>query len=119
MYKYNGRSGGPYVTGWIITLFPYLGSGVKERNPFLKKWNKKMTDGGVTTPSFPRGIVYTPFKWMYLGDEIPMHFYAGFMSVTQDPHTLALRPEIGWAVVDDQQEKNPKKDVNPFARLYR
>ena len=34
-----------------------------------------------------------------------MHFYAGFMSVSQDPHSLALRPEIGWAIVNDQQEK--------------
>ena len=140
IYKRNNRSGGPYVTGWIITLFPYLTRGknpyLKEwnkemmfggvttssfpcrivftlfkwmflalfsyltrgKNPYLKEWNKEMVFGGVTTSSFPRGIVYTPFKWMYLGSEIPMHFYAGFMSVTQDPQTLTIRPEIGWAI---------------------
>ena len=116
MYKRSGGSGGPFITGWIITLFPYLGSEERrEQNPYLKSWNEEMMFHGVTTSSFPHGTVYTPFKWVYFGDEIPMHFYAGFMSVTQDPHTLALRPEVGWAVANDQQEK---KDVNPFATFH-
>ena len=116
MYKRNGGSGGPYITGWIVTLFPYLRRGTT-RNGYLENWNEERAFGGVTTSSFPRGVVYTPFKWLYLGNEFPMHFYAGFMSVTQDPHTLALRPEIGWAVANDQQEKNPTQN-NPFARIF-
>jgi hypothetical protein len=28
----------------------------------------------------------------------PMEFIAGFVGVAQDPETLCLRPEIGWAV---------------------
>lgn len=115
MYKRNGGSGGPYITGWIITLFPYLSMG-KTRNPYLENWNKEMMFGGVTTTSFPRGVVYTPFKWLYLEREFPMHFYAGFMSVTQDQHTLALRPEIGWAVTNDQQEKSSNRN-KPFANF--
>jgi hypothetical protein len=116
MYKRNNSSGGPYITGWIITLFPYLSMG-KTRNPYLENWNKEMMFGGVTTTSFPRGVVYTPFKWLYLGNEFPMHFYAGFMSVTQDQHSLALRPQIGWAVANDQQEKNSIRN-KPFARFW-
>ena len=115
IYKRNNNSGGPYVTGWIITLFPYLTSG---KNPYLKEWNKEMMFGGVTTSSFPCGIVYTPFKWMYHGSRIPMHFYAGFMSVTQDPQTLTIRPEIGWAIASDEQEKNPVVERSPFARFH-
>ena len=114
MYKRNGASGGPYITGWIITLFPYLSQG-RRRNPYLEKWNEEMIFGGVKTSSFPRGVVYTPFKWVYLGEDIPMHFYAGFTSVSQDPHTLALRPEIGWAVANDAQNSSKK---NLFARFY-
>ena len=104
MYKRNDDSGGPYITGWIVTLFPYAGRG-KRRNGYLENWNKEYVFGGVKTTYFPRGVVYTPFKWIYQGNEVPMHFYAGFMCVTQDPHTLALRPEIGWAVANDKQEK--------------
>ena len=106
MYKRKNTSGGPYITGWIVTLFPYTGRKNK-RNPYLESWNTEWVFGGVKTSSFPRGVVYTPFNWLYQGNETPMHFYAGFMCVTQDPHTLAIRPEIGWAVANDQQEKNP------------
>ena len=117
MYKRNDNSGGPYVTGWIVTLFPYLGKR-KSRNPYLENWNEEMIFGGVKTSSFPRGVVYTPFKWLYLKKTIPMHFYAGFMCVTQDPHTLALRPEIGWAVANDKQEKSHPNKEGLFARLF-
>ena len=109
MYKRNNISGGPYITGWIITLFPYLSRG-KIQNPYLKEWNKERVFGGVTTSSFPRGVVYTPLKWVYQEEELLMHFYAGFMSVNQDPHTLALCPEIGWAIANDQQEASVQQE---------
>ena len=115
MYKHNDMSGGPYVTGWIVTFFPYLDQR-KFRNPYLEKWSEAMVFGGVTTSYFPRGVVYTPFKWLYQEKEIPMHFYAGFMCVTQDPHTLAIRPGIGWAVVNDKQEKRIPDKLDLFAR---
>jgi hypothetical protein len=111
MYKQNDNSGGPYITGWILTLFPYFGRG-ERRNAFLDSWEKKsdIVFIGVETTSFPRGVVYCPFTWLYQGNKIPMHFYAGFMCVTQDPHSLAVRPEIGWAVANDKQERNPTWD---------
>ena len=34
-----------------------------------------------------------------------MQFYAGFMAVSQDESSKALRPEIGWAVVDGEEIK--------------
>ena len=46
----------------------------------------------------PQGSVSTPFTWLYFNEEFPMYFYAGFVGVT----TLALRPMIGWAVVDKE-----------------
>ena len=110
MYKRHSESGGPYITGWIIALFPYIGKN-KRRNSYLEEWNEGIVDGRVTTASLPLGVVYTPFKWLYLEEELPMHFYAGFMSVTQDLHTLAIRPEIGWAVANDHQEKNPSGPI--------
>ena len=61
MYKRNNSSGGPYITGWIVTLFPYAGGG-KRRNAYLEDWNKEYVFGGMKTSSFTRGVVYTPFK---------------------------------------------------------
>ena len=34
-----------------------------------------------------------------------MYFYAGFLGVGQDKKSLSLRPVIGWAVVDKEEEE--------------
>jgi len=31
----------------------------------------------------------------------PLRFVAGMFGVTQDPATLALAPELGWAIVHE------------------
>jgi hypothetical protein len=36
--------------------------------------------------------------WNYLGIRFDYEFLAGFVGVTQDARTLAIRPKIGWAV---------------------
>ena len=112
IYKISGGSGGPYITGWIITLFPYLGRSLENMSPngYLKDWSpsKSRPFGGITTASFPRGSVSTPFKWLYFSEEYDMYFYAGFMGVGQDQKSLAIRPVIGWAVVDKEEEEKAK-----------
>ena len=104
LYKISGGSGGPYITGWICTLFPYTGEGKNlSRNPYLSRWKETGYFVGITSDSFPAGFVSTPFKWQYFLHEYSMHFYAGFMTVTQDPQTLAIYPEIVWAVADNKE----------------
>lgn len=98
-------SGGPFITGWILTLFPYLDSSIFRRNPYLTSWNTNKSDiffSGATTTSFPSGTVTTPFIWRFPldGIEYEMDFYAGFLGVGQDQTSLAIRPVIGWAVAD-------------------
>ena len=63
----------------------------------------------MTSGNFPAGLVSIPFKWQYYDEAYPMHFYAGFMTVTQDPQTLAIYPEIGWAVADNKEVENMSK----------
>ena len=114
IYKIDGGSGGPYITGWTLTLFPYIGRNMENmrQNPLLESWKgteqKRCWGYGITTSSFPRGTVSTPFTWLYLGNEFPMYFYAGFLGVSQDKKSLALRPVIGWAVVDKEKEEMAK-----------
>ena len=101
IYKQCGGSGGPYVSGWIITLFPYLTNGDSMFvNRFMGRWESW---GHVSTDLIPSGVTSTPFKWDYYSTVLPMRFHAGFLTVTQDQHTLAVQPEIGWAVSDDKQ----------------
>ncbi len=57
---------------------------------------------GPKADAFPSGLARVPFRWIYGREsrpmEYPMEFLGGFVGVRQDAGTLALRPEIGWAV---------------------
>ena len=118
IYKFSDGSGGPFITGWITTLYPYRGKR-NVRNTFISSWRERKGDDalsrsfyGMTSDSFPPGLCSTPFIWNSLGTECHMIFYSGFMAVSQDPNTLALRPEIGWGVAEqadvDRQIKQTK-----------
>ena len=107
IYKQTYSSGGPYINGWIITLFPYLESFGRTNNvQWEKSWKEscKHGFGGVTSSSIPSGVMETPFKWQYFDKEFDMNFRAGFMMVTQDRVTLEIHPEIGWAVADANEK---------------
>ena len=122
---------GPYITGWILTLFPYVKH--DKRNEYLTLWQEKdpashvessgrgmwssggrdETDSrGLMHYQFPPGISSTPFTWKTgtnpSSSVFPMHFYAGFMTISQNSTTLAIRPEIGWAVADDETFETAK-----------
>lgn len=112
-YKFNDSSGGPSVTGWINVLFPYIQDWETKaytlQNPFVS-WGSKAKNkefgGGAKTSYFPLGLSKVPFKWKYYDLMFDMEFMGGFVGVTQDQQTLALRPEIGWAVLDVTQPNN-------------
>lgn len=104
LFKLHDRSGGPLVTGWINTLFPYLRSDDKRRrNEWVSTWAAGLSKGAAGGPKeseIPVGLSIAPFKWSYLGSIFPMELLGGFVGVAQDADTLALRPAIGWAVRD-------------------
>lgn len=112
-YKVNGGSGGPYVTGWINTLFPYIaraGGGGIEPNRYATEWASSGDWGGGPNPSsFLAGVSKAPFLWKYLGTDIPMNFLGGFIGFQQaDTATaareglppLTIQPTLGWAVTE-------------------
>ena len=134
IYKLDRAYGVELINGWILTLFPYLegrGSQMK-RNEYMSTWQKvsyeaKPTEskgdygfsGGpdstsVTTSSFHPGVVSVPFEWIVLsqGKQYPMQFYAGFMAATQDPDTMAIHPELGWAVADRNEIETSSKKLS-------
>lgn len=87
-FKWESMSGGDRVTGWINVLLPYLdGPGGPTPNR-----------GVPTANQLPSGICRAPFEWEALGERLDMELLGGFAGVSQDPTTLALRPDLAWAV---------------------
>jgi hypothetical protein len=124
-YKSYGMSGGgTHCTGWIHVFFPYYEDGSRRKLP---AWGKGFfvnigdDDGGIKEAdvsktenapflhSFPSGVTSQPFLWKYLGTDIPMFLQAGFLGCTQDPKTLALRPEVFWLVGREPQTELEKQ----------
>ena len=112
IYKWQGPkgSGSPHVSGWALKLFPYLNNPEAKyarllgrespaprllRNPWLSAVPSGHGPGRDAFPSLP---AKAPFLWKYLNTDYAMEFVGGLMGIAQDPNTLCLRPEIGWAV---------------------
>lgn len=112
IYKWQGPkgSGTPHVSGWALKLFPYLDNPEAKygwpsgkptaapplhRNPWLAA---SLSRGGPVRDDFPSLPSKAPFLWKYMETEYPMELVGGLLGITQDPTTLSLRPEIGWAV---------------------
>jgi hypothetical protein len=117
LYKEHRGSGGPYVTGWLVELLPYL-----KHREFLTReagdpgpgevtpWRTDLPnflfrpagDGrrprGLTHQQLPASVSAVPFTWHDRGGRFAYQFLAGVTAVTQDPETRAVRPRIGWAV---------------------
>jgi len=88
IYKYKGGSGGPYITGWITTFFPYLVEG--KVNSFSKET--------ITSFDFPKQISQVDFIWEYVGSEIPMLISGGFVGAEFDKESFTVKPAHFWSV---------------------
>ena len=96
-FKENNGSGGPYIGGHILRLFPYLWRSWKK--DFYQNEFKYGMFGGPGTDSFPSGLSVAPFIWFYYEQVFPMEFVAGFVGIGQDQDTT-IHPAIGWLVRD-------------------
>jgi hypothetical protein len=114
LYKLNDQSGGPVITGWITSFFPYLKDHRSGRathpvekllvgekvahGPSAGQQRQRWFVHGPTMECFPGGLSKAPFRWNYLDLVFDMEFLGGFVGVSQEKATLAVKPEIGWAV---------------------
>lgn len=105
LYKVSGGSGGPFITGWINTFFPYVVSNYPVKGDLVVSRHLSGVAGGSMhsgnkTNHFPMGLTRVPWTWKYNGVVFKMEFLGGFVAVSQDPATKGVRPAMGWAVRD-------------------
>jgi hypothetical protein len=118
IYKQDKKSGGPFTSGWLIRLLPYL----KQRDfklaeeddesgyytPWQTNWRNPLIGGplsktsgrlrGITDSQLPSSASQVPFVWEYLGKPFDYQFLAGVLTIEQNKESRAIRPRIGWAV---------------------
>ena len=86
-----------YISGWLLNFFPYIKG---QKNPLLDKANKRKSK--VEIEDLPQGLSKAIFLLDNNGTYHNMEFIAGFMGIKQNHETMALKPEISWAVIDTQ-----------------
>ena len=109
--KVQGGSGGPYYSGHLTYLFPYLESykGPHRQNNF--------TDD-ITSSCIPNGISSVPFVWKYYEKTFNMKFISGFFSTTISSNG-SLMPDILWAIEDVDKGKTNYDVPEDIAECYR
>ncbi len=130
IYKWHGGEGsgsGPFVTGWVLNLFPYLNPVAYDapepgsafcRNRWINRQPSKVDGPGMDR--IPHLPAKAPFTWDYFDTPYAMEFIGGLMGVKQDTQTLCLRPEIGWAVWDVVAvEKKRQVDAEEAEKIRR
>jgi hypothetical protein len=128
-FRYQSGSGPSELTGWIVTLFPYLVRGSETlRNAWLPAWQERFRIADsrgkawlkwddVQGPSIglvPGSLASAPVRFVDVRDNsvTDLRFVAGMFGVCQDPATGALSPAFGWAVVHDVPVTlPPRKDL--------
>ena len=127
-FRYESDSGPAELTGWITVLFPYLLDGNEGdqdhlmTNPYWAQWQEgwevartravplRWQDQtmGPTLEAIPSGLSSAPVKITDVrsGEPLDLQFVGGMFGVVQDPTSLALAPEFGWAIVREGAPKS-------------
>lgn len=58
---------------------------------------------GPRPSEIPIQLASVPVMWNFFGEEVPLHFHAGFRGVRQDADGT-VKPIIGWYVTEDPKE---------------
>lgn len=100
IYKEGDDSGGPYISGWMTELFPYLKDYKTNDFTLRNSFETKGHFGGLTTSAMPIGMAKVPFKWLYYTEEFKMELAAGFTGFRMVDG--AVTPQVGWFVRDTE-----------------
>lgn len=101
--------GGSLITGWLADLFPYIKDSITAaptvRNPILEIPRAHLiSERGLSPKRVPTGLSRAPFLVKSPGQPgKEMELIAGFIGVKQEANTGQLEPEIGWAVLEQDE----------------
>lgn len=119
IYKQRMEYGGIVINGWLGQLVPYLTIAADTNriipNPLLEENNLARHDSdsecivGVTTRQLSLGISQAPFTCDWRDQTLRMEFLGGFLGVEQNSTSLALRPQLGWAVREVSDKRKPRR----------
>lgn len=105
IYKPQDIYGGELINGWLADLFPYCKDNITEaptlRNRiFTKPRTELAINDGISPNLIPVGLSQVPFVLETRQDKQCLKLVGGFIGVCQDESNRQLYPEIGWAVVE-------------------
>ena len=108
IYSPKEAYGERVMTGWLADLFPYIKDPYiatpTVRNPVLNVRREQLTStSGLSPTSVPTGLSRAPFIVKWASGQQEMELIAGFIGVKQDVKTGQIEPEIGWAVVEEDE----------------
>lgn len=104
----GGSGQHPTVDGWATNFFLYVNDQKRQKEEFRdlktlyetvsqqQKGRRRHRNLGYPKEAVPIGLSKTPFIWEYLGEEIPMFFYGGFVGAKFEDGYVS--PVLGWAV---------------------
>ena len=75
IYKKEDGSGGPFISGWILTLYPKFCKDV-DFDKYYPMKNKM-----IKTDKIPLGVSKVPFIWIYGNEKLNMLFAGGFIGL--------------------------------------
>lgn len=111
-------SGGQFITGWILGLFPYLSRHEKNVYVWKQSWrysvNKRVEnndeqhcfDDGLTAKAFIYQLNQCPFKWHHLDSQSDMLLIGGLLSVLYEERDNSITPIFGHAVIENNNTNN-------------
>jgi len=91
-----------YVTGWILTFFPYVVQGGQSMINYSLEWKKAM---GLTLDVFPPALSKAPFRWKYYDQAFDMHFIGGIVGVVQNEE-MEILPKLSWVIVEEEEKED-------------
>jgi hypothetical protein len=100
----HGGSGGPYLSGWIISFFPFIENNAKNYYVWEKSWKDAYDEqifGGLVTSNFPITLNKVEFKWKYMDNEFDMVFIGGLMGINFNDFEKMLTPIFGFSICQE------------------
>jgi hypothetical protein len=120
-FRYLSGSGPAELTGWIVTLFPYLvtdwRTGELGPNKYLRTWRERLERSlargkldwmlepeGPSIDAIPQSLASAPLRFVDVrdGSRTNLRLVAGMFGVAQAPENNAVSASFGWAVIYDE-----------------